>query len=129
MEFPRYEHDGCSCSEEYGPCEGHADILAQREGASLRTADELAALFLSEAAYVLEEAAETDASLTETAGRAYTIACKYDDVQGWCDDADRSQALHDDASMVETWLPAGIHVWWNDGYVIARVTAGPLLDA
>jgi hypothetical protein len=31
----------CDCSEDYGPCENHCEVLAQREGASTRTADEL----------------------------------------------------------------------------------------
>ena len=23
-------------------------------------------------------------------------------------------------------LPAGVYVWWEDGYVISRITGGPL---
>ena len=28
--------DTCECSEDYGPCETHSDVLAQREGAAVR---------------------------------------------------------------------------------------------
>lgn len=32
----------CECSSEYGPCEQHGDTLVIRDGASQRTADQLA---------------------------------------------------------------------------------------
>ena len=116
-----YEH-ACECSEDYGPCELHCDLLAGREGASLRTADQLARVFVDDAvdAGVVLDAedvaflAEVDAALD-----AAEDAC----LSTWLDD-DLSQQLSDFARDVEGRLEAW--VIWDDGYRIVRVTGGLL---
>lgn len=116
----------CECSEEYGPCENHGEELAQREGASVRTADELLAVFIGDVEGVIgRPIAEHDAS---------AVAAEYwtatDNAGGWIDHdrfPDLAEALHDAATYgAEAALPAGAHVWWEDGYVISRITGGPL---
>ncbi len=120
----------CECSEEYGPCEDHATLLVNREGASTRTADALAYVFLDDVATMFANGAldvevltaEQWSSLTDMthiygAGAEWTR----EGSDGWLDDPDVAQALHDDVTMVETWLPEGVWVMWEDGYRIVRV--------
>jgi len=118
----------CECSEEYGPCEDHSEVLAQREGASLRTADELLAVFIGDVEDIIgRPVTEHDAS---------AVAAEYweatDNVGGWvdCDRfPDLAEALHDAATYgAEGALPADVWVWWEDGYVVSRITGGPLLE-
>ena len=113
-------NDDCGCSEEYGPCEDHATVLAQREGASTRSADDLANVFMYDAWELIPTAHEK----IRTKELADEYAAKLDDARhmgvAWLE-GDDAQALHDDASMVETWLPSGIMVLWDDGYRIVRV--------
>lgn len=71
----------CECSEEYGPCEDHSEVLAQREGASTRTADELLAVFIGDAEDIIgRPITEHDAS---------AVAAEYwdatDNAGGWID--------------------------------------------
>ena len=116
----------CECSEEYGPCENHGEVLAQREGASVRTADELLAVFIGDVEGVIgRPITEHDAS---------AVAAEYwtatDNAGGWVDAErfpDLIDALHDAATYgAEGALPEGVFVWWEDGYVISRITGGPL---
>lgn len=121
----------CDCSEDYGPCEAHAEVLAQREGASLRTADELCAVFIGDVDALLAEAGVTpDAGMVAAVGdaEAYWNACPSG---GWApiggaDDYPLADALRDALTFAEQSLPEGVYVWWDDGYVISRVTGGPL---
>lgn len=111
----------CECSEEYGPCESHCDVLAQREGASLRTGDELIALYLDDALSIDPEClspygrdvkARVDAALAESS---------------WLDDSDLGDELYSVRDQVESSLDAV--TYWDDGYRIVKITGGPLLDA
>ena len=130
--------DACYCTDE-GPCESHLEVLCSREGASLHTADELRAIFIGDAidmmdpdnaataGYVTDEDRALFASVVdpirETADEYWTAT---DNRGGWCDDADLTQALYDDAFLLETYLP--FYVWWEDGYVVGRIIGGPLAD-
>jgi len=121
----------CECSEDYGPCEDHCTVLAQREGASCRTADELAFVFLCDA----EDILRSNSGGAPDADRVRAMLNEYSDAEwsrpdvcGWLEDADVAQALHDDVNMVESWLSA----WtlWDDGYSIVVPTGDcPLLDS
>lgn len=145
--------DVCECSEEYGPCEAHSEVLAQRDGASTRTADELLAVFIGDAEGIIgRPITEHDASAVAD---AYWRAADNDG--GWvpldgppigiggtligtgaygpairvCTDLigmeDLAEALHDAATYgAEGALPADVWVRWEDGYVISRITGGPL---
>ena len=115
-----YVGDPCECNEDFGPCEMHCDILAQREGASLRTGDELALVFI-------DDALDIDADVLSPYGReVYNEATEALSKERHIEDADLAEALHDLARQVESHL--GLWVTWEDGYVIARVTGGPLAD-
>lgn len=104
----------CDCGEQYGPCETHCDLLALREGAPHRTADELAHVFLIDAADIIRG---TD---SELGGKVDAIAAQYD-FSGWLEGENESQQLDDDMIMVESWLPAGTLCLWDDGYRLVRV--------
>lgn len=116
----------CECSEDFGPCERHMTVLAQREGASTRTADALALVFLYDVADLIDDA------------RGFKDIKARDIADGWRDDAtwsgthpgdgwiehedDDHAEIGDDVSMVETWLPGDMWVAWDDGYVISRMS-------
>lgn len=113
----------CDCSEEYGPCEAHGVTLAQREGASLRTGDELGLVYIGDAlsidpsalsAYGQETYKEAAAALAESS---------------WIDDADLAEALTDLTHQVEAYISdTDLQTFWEDGYRIVRITGGPLLE-
>lgn len=122
----------CDCSEEYGPCELHCTVWAQREGASCRTADELALCLIDDLADIW----------ADTAGRLGACAFHEDDkafldrireeLDGsmehrWLLNPDDAQALYDLAWSIES-NAVGLVVTHEDGYVIAEVTGGPLAD-
>ncbi len=68
-----HEHeDECDCTEDYGPCESHSVTLVSREGASTRTADELAAVFLDDVRDLY-----TDAGREAPTGDHYLVARDY----------------------------------------------------
>jgi len=130
----------CECSEDYGPCEDHSEVLAKRSGASTYTSDELLAVFIGDVADILgRRITEHDASAVAD---AYWRAT--DNAGGWIDhdhapvvigaDVEATsmdvlgEALHDAATYgAEGALSdVGAAVWWDDGYVISRVIGGPL---
>ena len=111
------------CSEEYGPCEQHGETLVQREGASCRTADELALLYLFDMAELgqgelspwgieARDAAEAnlEANRSERSGTA------------WIDDADLVDSLMDVVLQVES--ASDYLTYWDDGYRIVRPSDG-----
>lgn len=125
----------CDCSEDGGACATHSETIAQRVGSSNRSADELCAVFLDDAADALA-----------AAGSAFPT--EWDDVRALADNSESwegswlrtdltvpnasegysaSDALRDAVSAAEHALGAiGLTVEWDDGYVIMRVTGGPL---
>lgn len=103
----------CDCTYDYGVCDKHGTVLAQREGASARTTDELCALFLADAATLVD---------AERIAQATALAGTYSDVTGWCEDADTAESLYDAVYMVESWLRIGIVTFWDDGYRIVQVS-------
>lgn len=120
----------CECSEDYGPCEEHGIVLAQREGASLRTADELAAVYIGDVLSLIDNAAnEASAALSTARANAerYWAVCPNG---GWApfddDDYSLGEALQDSVTACETYAPGW--TFWNDGFRIVRVTGGPLID-
>jgi len=114
--------DCVDCSEEYGPCEKHSELITSREGASLRTADELCELFI-------EDAVALGAELSAY-GRV--IQARVNDKlsnESWLEDADLAEELRDVTNQMETELSTlGYSTYWDDGYRIIRVTGGPLAE-
>lgn len=115
---------GCVCSEDYGPCEDHSELLIMREGASQRTADDLSAQFIHDAwgcgaelaPYGRDVLARVDARLAQT--RRMGVA--------WLDDESLCDELSSLVSQVESSLPDHVRADWDDGYLIRRITGGPL---
>lgn len=124
----------CDCSEDYGPCEDHMEVYAQREGASTRTADDLVYVFLTD---VLSCAEDVDIRQ----GAEVDLTRLHDSITYWGDDArwtdnmgcrwvsdDEEAEIHDEMSVGENVLSdLGLSVSWDDGYMIYRVTGGPLI--
>lgn len=128
----------CDCSEEYGPCEEHGEVIVQREGASTRTADDLLLLFCEDAAAVLREV--TGENRLSPWGRSTLDAAEEllseNDHYGcrWFpeDDADHMvNSLEMVRSQMESELATlddPIETFWDDGYCIVRVLGGPLVE-
>lgn len=106
----------CECSDEFGPCESHGTVLAQRAGASSRSADELVNVFLHDALdiqpdvlspYGVDVLARMDAALAEL-----------DPFTSWIEDVD----LADEAREVAWQVESALDAWtiWDDGYIIVR---------
>lgn len=123
-----WDLDGdCGCDpDEMLPCEQHMTVVAQREGASQRTADELASVFIHDAVgagVVLSPwgrrfHAEYDEALEGS--RLWGVSWLPENSEGLADDMTTL------ISQVETDLftmDDPIYVHWDDGYVMFRLTA------
>ena len=120
--------EDCYCTDE-GPCEQHLEMLVTREGASTRTADELLTVFVEDAMSVGVELSPWGRDVLERANalldanRSMGVAWLPEDDGGVRDELDTLQ------HQVEAELSGlGLSSWWDDGYVIGRVTGGPLAD-
>ena len=121
----------CGCSEDYGPCEDHSTQLAQREGASTRTADSLALVFLMDVRDLLD-AHTTETQDAPTRETVYRLTADIDCVLSWTwsrdagdgwleDDGEGNYAdiLQDMVQSAEGHLSLiDASVWWDDGYRI-----------
>ena len=118
----------CYCTEEYGPCEYHAETLVQREGASQRTADELRSLFIDDAVSVGAELSPYGKdALSRINANLNANRSPYG--TAWLDDDSLSDELGGLVNAMETELyTLGLSVYWEDGYTIVRITGGPLSD-
>lgn len=106
------EADYCEWCEQGADIEGaHAhEYFVSRDGATSRTADNLAAVFLSDVA-----------DLT-----TYVVPSElpFPDSSEWCDDSDDSEALSDEIANAESALSdVGLFASWDDGYTIQRIVA------
>jgi hypothetical protein len=115
----------CECSEDFGPCEQHSEVLAQREGAAVRTADELAAIFIGDVEALRPTVRVYEADF-ETARDVAAEYWEQNPNGGWAE-PELSEALSDSIYAGE-WMLAelGLSVYWDDGFVIYRITGGPL---
>lgn len=125
------ERGTCDCSpDSYGPCEFHGETLVSREGASVRTADDLSHTFCEDVCSVTHSypSPEFEADLVRLGnaladGESFGVR--------WLPDAgedgeDMRDTLSDMVTNAEAHLGAhGLSVWWEDGYRIVRVTGGP----
>ena len=141
-------NEECECSEEYGPCEDHCEILAQREGASARTADDLVYVFLTDVLAILEHewrervnAPGADLFSDETVRMGQSLDKIRDAETFWSEDSrwddnygcrwvrEDEPEISDEITTGESVLAdLGLTVWWEDGYVISRTIGGPLLE-
>lgn len=129
----------CDCSEDYGPCATHSEEIAQRVGSSNRSADELCAVFVSDALDALQAADYTfSRALWEEID---AMRARLDNPASWegswlsadayLDDTGRvllADAMRDicDRDLTDALAEVGLSVSWDDGYRIYRLTGGPL---
>jgi hypothetical protein len=120
----------CECSEEYGPCEDHSELMVSREGASLRTADELQSQFIHDAVSLGAELSPYGKDVLSRADAAMTVEGP---MSNWLPDDEEGYALRDDlgtvANQVETELyTLGYSTYWDDGFRVLKITGGPLAE-
>lgn len=118
----------CGCTDEYGPCEQHGEVKFQREGASARTADELALQFIDDALALDSECLSAEGRDTRRKAVADLAAEREGFFGGWLSDADLSQALNDLVDQVENYIGPEYQTYRDDGYRIVRITGGPLKE-
>lgn len=128
----------CDCSDEYGPCEDHSELFVMREGAAVRTADELLAVFVADATDLLasdlcddEDRAAARRALDDANAAAAAYWEATDNAGGWApydpdEPSSLAEWLSDAAYQLEGCLP--FSVYWDDGYRIIRTIGGPLTD-
>lgn len=120
--------EDCDCDDE-GPCESHGITLVSREGAAVRTADELAHLFLLDARDLGVTLSPYGLDVLERCARDLERERRYG--VAWLSSPDLHDELMTVVSQVEADLATmddGGMTYWDDGYRIVRVTGGPLLD-
>lgn len=109
------ECDYCAEGMEFSAGHVH-EYYENRAGASHRTADELADVFLDAVEYYAAPWTRPE-------------YCPRD-VVGWLDDPDASQSLSDCIALGESALAdVGLDVTWEDGYIIERITERDAFDA
>ena len=125
----------CDCSEEYGPCEEHGLVLAQREGASSRTADELLLVWCDDAAAIIGADALSPWGCDLIARAWRDAVTDGDHGCHWFSHGDAGDALRDELMTLHSQLESSLATmdepaltFWNDGYVIVRIVGGPLAE-
>ena len=97
-------------------------VLSQRAGASNRTADELAAVFLWDAAVLTSPEDKREEWLMmndERFTQDMITACQDAIENGWCSDPENSEYLSELIQTGEGWLSEkNMLVHWDDGFVI-----------
>lgn len=129
----------CDCSEDYGPCATHSEEIAQRVGSSNRSADELCAVFVSDALAALQDAGydfpradweDIDALRAMLDKPSSWDGSWLDSEKIWRDDygVSLADAMRDicDRTLTDALGTVGLSVSWDDGYRIYRLTGGPL---
>lgn len=103
------------------------DAVVIRAGASNRTADELASVFIYDAAALTASAevigdcydSHNDPRIPDEIHAAMDDA----DEHGWCEDPDNSEILSDFIATAEGWLAEhSLYAHWDDGLVIYDTT-------
>lgn len=127
-----FASDECEeCSEDYGPCEAHIEVLVMREGGNTRTADELNSVFISDAVDLGVVLSESDAAdIIEIDALLAEDHWLSNNEDRWCeiliDIRDRVES-----SLYELYAKQDEHLFVNfeDGYVIGKILPGsPLLN-
>jgi len=119
----------CDCDDEYGPCEQHCTLLVSREGASLRTADELALVRVHDCVECGAVLSSRDTAELKRLERA--LAEAYDPHTGtaWFYEPADAEATFDLADRAEGSMPDHVRLYADDGYVIVRLHDDcPLLE-
>ena len=107
------------CSVECGPCELHGETLVQREGASLRTGDELSLLYLDDMESLGQgELSPYGADVRARAESALEANRSPRSGTAWIDDSDLADELNDVVFQVES--ASDYLTYWDDGYRIVK---------
>lgn len=120
--------ESCECSEEFGPCEQHCEVLVSREGASLRTGDELAVQFIDDAVSLGVELSPWGKSVLQRAKKL--LADNESMGAAWLPEGTDGDEVRDDMQTLEWQVKAELEpaVYREDGYRIVKITGGPLAE-
>jgi hypothetical protein len=138
----------CGCFDNYGeesPCEAHSIILAQREGASTRTSDELALVWIGDACAIIgaDALSATGRITVDTAWRMLrdndsgTGCLWYPDSDDAHPDDPTAEEIRDDIRSLSNELEellltlddGPVLTDWDDGYLMYRISGdSPLRD-
>jgi len=104
--------------------------MVSREGASLRTADELLSVFIDDAVGLGAELSPYGKDIVFRADAAMQVEGS---MSNWLPDTEDGQELRDAlatiANQVETELyTLGYSVYWDDGFRVLKVTGGPFFE-
>jgi hypothetical protein len=120
----------CYCSEEFGPCDLHCEVLVSREGASHRTSDELLSVFIDDAVALGAAISSYGRDIVSRADSAMQVDGP---MSNWLPDTEEGYELRDAlqtvANQMETELyTLGYSIYWEDGYRVVKITGGPLAE-
>ena len=116
----------CDCSPDDGPCEAHMETVVMRMGSAAYSADELCVRFIHDAVSIGAELSATGAATLR----------ELDDESAWegswLRDPELADAMRDLTWQLESDIATlddgPFHVTWDDGFVIYKLTGGPLAD-
>lgn len=118
----------CDCSDEYGPCEQHADTLVVREGASLHTADELTLILIEDLVGCGVPLTDLERDELRFLNAQLSANTNPHSGCGWFSAPDVADSARWLADRIES-KANGLMVISDDGYVIVRPHPDcPLLD-
>lgn len=116
------------CTEEFGPCENHCEVLIVREGASLRTADELTVQFIDDAVSLGAELSPWGKTVLQRAKKL--LADNESMGVAWLPEGPDGDEVRDDLDTLTWQVEANLEpmVYREDGYRIIKITGGPLAE-
>lgn len=109
----------CECSDEYGPCEDHGETLVIREGAGLRTADELTMILIEDLVSVGAELSVWGRDEYNRLSAALSASRNPKSGTAWFDNPDDGESARDLSHQLENYV-ADLWVIHDDGYRIVR---------
>ena len=118
------DSDFCTCNDyEYTFCEEHCKVVISRDGASLRTANELLSVFVADAVSLWVELSPWGVDVRTRYDAALESARDPQTGAAWLPDTDAGMALHDDMNTLvcqaeSSLYELGYGVEWEDGYII-----------
>jgi len=133
----------CECDlDESLPCELHSVTLAQYEGSSARSADQLVSVELDELVAIAchgvdatpcADIADCAAAVLDddslSVWRDYGAAlAQLDPFTSWIDDRELADSARELAESLESDLPEDVRTLHDDGFTLYRITGGPLLE-
>lgn len=119
------DNETCECSDEFGPCEQHGEMLVIREGASQRTADSLLLLLCHDLIDCGAEVSSWGKQLLERADHEEARAMSSYGTSWFCTEEFGGERMYSDLLSLADQLEvdAEVSVTMDDGYTIVRPSA------